>query len=253
MTAQPLHEQVALVTGASGGLGGAIAVGLANAGADVACHFQHDSDAADLVAARVRQTGQRAITIGADVTCTAEVAEMVALVVKDLGRLDILVNNAGVMDTSPFFDLDEDRWDTVIDTNLKGYFLVGQAAARVMVRAGYGRIVNVSSTRQEQAHEGNTAYAVSKGGIWMLNRVMALELAEHGIRVNSVAPGTIETDLNRDYLSDPAFRNHRISSIPVGRLGVPEDVVAAVVLLASREADFITGASLTIDGGQTIS
>lgn len=253
MTAQPLHEQVALVTGASGGLGGAIAVGLAKAGADVACHFQRDAAAANEVADQVRRTGQRAMTVGADVASSSEVAEMVALVVKDLGRLDILVNNAGVMDTAPFLDLDEDSWDTVIDINLKGYFLVGQAAARVMARAAYGRIVNVSSTRQEQAHEGNTAYAASKGGIWMLNRVMALELAEHGIRVNSVAPGTIETDLNRTYLSDPAFRNRRISSIPVGRLGVPEDVVAAVVLLASREADFITGASLMIDGGQTIS
>ncbi len=247
-----LEGRAALVTGASGGLGGAIAVGLARAGADVACHYATDADGAARVADDVRGSGRNAVIVAGDVRSPSSAGAIVDEAARGLGRLDILVNNAGVMNTTPFLDLTEEEWDGVLDTNLKGYFLVGQAAARVMVRQGYGRIVNVSSTRQEQAWPGNTAYATAKGGIWMLNRVMALELAPHGVRVNSVAPGTIETDLNRSYLSDPEFRRRRIESIPAGRLGEPEDVVAAVVLLASEAADFMVGASVMIDGGQTI-
>ena len=247
-----LEGQAALVTGASGGLGSAIAIGLARAGADVACHYGRDRAGVAQVVREIRGLGRRSIALRADVRSPRAVASLVQRVVTELGRLDILVNNAGVMDTTPFLDLSASDWDRVLDTNLKGYFLVGQAAARVMSARGYGRIVNVSSTRQEQAWPGNAAYASAKGGIWMLNRVMALELAAHGIRVNSIAPGTIETDMNTSYLSDPEFRRQRISTIPVGRLGEAKDIVAAVVLLASVEADFITGASLMIDGGQTI-
>lgn len=247
-----VEGRVALVTGASGGLGSAIALGLARAGADVACHYASDVEGATALAAKIAELGRSATTFAADVRVAAEADRLVEEVVDRYGRLDILVNNAGVMNTSKILDLSEAEWDDVIDTNLKGYFLVGRAAARVMVERGYGRIVNVSSTRQEQAWPGSGAYAAAKGGIWMLNRVMALELAPFGVRVNSVAPGTIETDLNRSYLSDPEFRRHRIEMIPVGRLGVPEDVVEAVLLLASERADFINGASLMIDGGQTI-
>jgi NAD(P)-dependent dehydrogenase (short-subunit alcohol dehydrogenase family) len=247
-----LNGRVALVTGASGGLGAAIALGLARAGADVACHYGRDAAAATAVADEIRALGRAASVHAADVRRGPEVDALVHAVVTDHGRLDVLVNNAGVMNTTNFVALSEAEWDEVLDTNLKGYFLVGRAAAQEMVTRGYGRIVNVSSTRQEQAWPGSAAYASAKGGIWMLTRVMALELAPLGIRVNSVAPGTIETDLNRSYLSDPEFRRRRIEMIPVGRLGVPEDVVDAVVLLASERADFINGASLMIDGGQTL-
>jgi NAD(P)-dependent dehydrogenase (short-subunit alcohol dehydrogenase family) len=247
-----LGGRIALVTGASGGLGTAIARALAKEGADVACHYGKDVEGAQRIADEISAMGRRAMTIHANVKDPMEARKLVEAVVSAWGGIDILVNNAGVMNSTPFLELTEEEWDTVIDTNLKGYFLVGQAAAQVMVKRGYGRIVNVSSTRQEQAWPNNAAYCVAKGGIWMLNRVMALELARTGVRVNSVAPGTIETGLNRSYLSNPEVRNERLTRIPVGRLGDPEDVAEAVVLLASEAADFIVGASLMIDGGQTI-
>lgn len=246
-----LCNRVALVTGASGGLGSAIALGLSSEGASVALHSRDEASVADLCA-RIIDGGGHAVPVTGDVRQPAQVDAMVSRAVQELGGLDILVNNAGVMNTSPFLQLRPEEWDVVIDTNLKGYFLVGQRAAREMVARGYGRIINVSSTRQVQAWPGSVAYCASKGGIAMLTRVMALELAPHGVRVNSIAPGTFLTDLNREYLADEEFQAKRIATIPAGRLGVAEDLVAATVLLASEEADFIVGASLMIDGGQTL-
>jgi NAD(P)-dependent dehydrogenase (short-subunit alcohol dehydrogenase family) len=247
-----LHDQVAVVTGASRGLGRAIALGLAREGAHVAVCYRSGQAEADEVVGEIRALGRRAIAVQVDTGARPSIEAMVATVVAEFGRIEILVNNAGVMNTTSFLDLTEAEWDKVIDTNLKGYFLTAQAVARQMVKHHYGRIVNCSSTRQEQANLGNTAYCCSKGGIYMLNRVMAVELAPHGICVNSIAPGTFETDLNRHYLSDQEFRQRRIAQIPAGRLGELEEVVGAVVFLASREASFCVGASIMIDGGQTL-
>lgn len=246
-----LEGRRALVTGASGGLGSAIAVGLARAGASVAVHAR-DEAAGEAVRDSIRAEGGTAELVTGDVTRSADVASVVEATVTCLGGLDILVNNAGIMTTTPFLDLDESEWRRVIDTNLTGYFLVGQAAARHMVGEGRGSIVNVSSTRQVQAWPGSLPYASSKGGIAMLTRSMALELAPHGVRVNSIAPGTFVTDMNRGYLTDPEFRSRRIATIPAGRYGETEEVVQAVVYLASDSASFVIGASLAIDGGQTI-
>jgi NAD(P)-dependent dehydrogenase (short-subunit alcohol dehydrogenase family) len=246
-----LSGRIALVTGASGGLGSAIAVGLAAEGAAVALHARN-ADAAGVVRRRIEEGGGRATVVTGDVRDPDEVDAMLAAAEADLGPLDILVNNAGVMSTAPFLDLSAAEWDKVLDTNLKGYFVVGQRVARGMAERRYGRIINVSSTRQVQAWPGSTAYCASKGGIAMLTRVMALELAPFGICVNSIAPGTFLTDLNRGYLSDPEFQAARIATIPAGRLGEPDDLVAATVLLASDDAAFIVGASLMIDGGQTL-
>jgi NAD(P)-dependent dehydrogenase (short-subunit alcohol dehydrogenase family) len=246
-----LRGKTALVTGASRGLGAVIAAGLAAEGASVALHGR-DSSAVATVKDRIVADGGRAISVSGDVRDPAQVDAMVTRAVEELGSVDILVNNAGVMSTAPFLELSPDEWDAVLETNLRGYFLVGQRAAREMVSRKYGRIINISSTRQVQAWPGSTAYCASKGGIAMLTRIMALELAPHGVRVNSVAPGTFLTDLNREYLSDPEFQEKRIATIPAGRLGVPEDLVAATVLLASDDADFIVGASLMVDGGQTL-
>jgi NAD(P)-dependent dehydrogenase (short-subunit alcohol dehydrogenase family) len=247
-----LAGRTALVTGASGGLGDAIGRGLAREGADVACHYSRDAEGAKNLVRAIEGLGRRAIAVQADVRAAAQAERLVGEVIAAWGRLDILVNNAGIMNSTPFIELSESEWDAVIDTNLKGYFLVGQAAARAMVPRGYGRIVNVSSARQEQGWPGNSVYCAAKGGIWMLNRVMALELVKHGIRVNSIAPGTIETDMNRDYLTDPVTGPQRLAWIPAGRFGVPEDVVEAVILLASDAADFMVGTTLVIDGGQTV-
>lgn len=246
-----LVNRAALVTGASGGLGSAIALGLAGEGAAVAVHGRN-LDAAGAVCEEIRAAGGQALAVTADVRDQSEVDSMVTRIVEEFGQLDILVNNAGVMNTASFLDLTVEDWNSVLETNLRGYFLVGQRAAREMVRRSYGRIVNISSTRQVQAWPGSTAYCASKGGIAMLNRVMALELAPHGIRVNSIAPGTFLTNMNRAYLSDADFQAERIATIPAGRLGVPDDLVAAAVLLVSDDADFIVGASLMIDGGQTL-
>lgn len=247
-----LLDQVAVVTGASRGLGKAIALGLADEGAHVAVCYYSDPREAEGVAREIEAKGRRAITIKVNTRVRAEVHAMVDRVMAEFGRIEILVNNAGIMNTASFLDLTEEEWDSVLNTNLKGYFLTAQACARHMVAAGYGRIVNVSSTRQEQANWGNTAYCSAKGGIYMLNRVMAVELAAKGICVNSIAPGTIVTDLNRHYMQDDEFRNRRISQIPVGRLGEVDEVVGATVFLASKEASFCVGASLMIDGGQTL-
>lgn len=243
-----LEDQVAVVTGGGGVLGAAIAEGLAAQGAQVVVQDLKAS-AAEATAERVLSRGGRAMSVTGDVRLGAVGVEQA---VAEFGRLDILVNNAGVMNTTPFLELTQDEWDAVVDINLKGYFLAGQRAARVMVAQRYGRIVNVSSSRQSQAWPGNSAYCAAKGGVAMLTRAMALELAPYGVRVNSIAPGTIPSGLNKEYVEDAAFRAERIARIPAGRLGTPTDVVAAVLLLVSPSADFLVGASIAVDGGQTL-
>jgi len=247
-----LHGRVAVVTGASRGLGRAIALGLAREGASIAVCYRAGQQEAQTVVETITALGGQAIAVPVDTTQRDSIEHMVHTVVAHFGKIDILINNAGIMDTTAFLDLSDAQWDAVLDTNLKGYFRTAQACARVMREHGYGRIVNVSSTRQEQANVGNTAYCTAKGGIYMLNRVMAVELAPLGICVNSIAPGTITTDLNRHYLDDEAFRARRIREIPIGRLGESDEVVGAAVFLASEEASFCVGASLMIDGGQTL-
>ena len=171
-----------------------------------------------------------------------------------LGPVDILVNNAGVLKRTPFLEIPIDEWDRILHTNLRGYFIVGQAVARRMVQHGIrGCIVNVASSSSRYASLSLSHYAASKGGATMLTRSMAYELAEHGIRVNEVNPGLIETDMNRRDLADPAWRQMRLERIPLRRIGVPDDIVGAVLFLASTDAGLMTGASVAIDGGMTIS
>ncbi len=177
---------------------------------------------------------------------------MVERAAAELDGPDVLVNCAGVMPLVEALDLSLDTWERTLAINLTAPMLAAQAAARVMAAAGGGRIVNVTSTRQQQAARGASTYCASKAGLWMLTRVLELELAPLGIRVNSVAPGTIETPLNVERLADPDARSRALSRIPAGRLGAPEDIVSVVRLLASGQADFVTGASFMIDGGQTI-
>ncbi|MCL4765020.1 MAG: 3-oxoacyl-ACP reductase FabG [Hyphomicrobiaceae bacterium] len=248
-----LAGKAVLVTGAGRGIGRAIALGVAAAGGTVAVNYHRDAASANEVAEYIRGLGREAAVIQADTRDRGQVLRMIEETEARLGGLDVLVNNAGVSAATPFLSISEEEWDRVINTNLKGYFLVAQAAANVMIRHGKGgRIINISSARQEQAWPGNAHYCASKGGIHMLTRVMALELGRHGLTVNCVSPGTILTDINRKKFSDEDFLARRIERIPVGRLGDPADVVGAVILLASNESTFINGASIMVDGGQTV-
>jgi NAD(P)-dependent dehydrogenase (short-subunit alcohol dehydrogenase family) len=248
-----LANKVALVTGGGRGNGRAIALGLAREGADVAVNYVAHPDAAQDVAREIEGLGRRAAAVRANTADAGEVARMVAEVVERFGRIDILVNNAGVLTRTPFLEIGEEEWDRILDVNLKGYFLVGQAVARRMVaRGGGGHIINVSSGNQFDASPNLAHYCASKGGVGMLTKTMALELAPHGIRVNAIAPGLIETDMNRHDIARDDFREARLARIPLRLIGRPEDLVGVAVLLASDDARLITGATFSVDGGSTL-
>jgi NAD(P)-dependent dehydrogenase (short-subunit alcohol dehydrogenase family) len=237
-----------MVTGGAGGMGRVIAARLADDGCVVAALDVRDTQEA----ARLR-SGRDITFLHVDVSSRASVEEAVAHVEAELGQLAVLVNAAGVLSRAPFLDLDDSDWERVININLRGTFLTCQAVARAMVRGqAAGRIVNISSNSQVMATPLAAHYAASKGGVAALTRSMALELAPRGITANLVCPGPTLTDMNRAAFSDPAFRAERERTVPVGRLGEPEDVAAAVAFLAAESSAFITGAALFIDGGQTL-
>lgn len=247
-----LRGKAALVTGAASGIGRAIALALAREGASVGINYTGGDELAQATAKEITDIGSNTDLFEADVRVKSEVGAMFDAFLDRFSKLDILVNNAGVMRNTPFIEVTEAEWDEVIDTNVKGYFLCGQRAARSMVGRKQGKIINISSTRQIQAWPGNSHYCTSKGAIYMLTRSMALELGPLGIRVNAVSPGTIETDLNRGTLNDPEFRQRRVERIPVGYIAQPQAITSAALFLASDEADFVNGASIMVDGGQTI-
>ena len=241
----------ALVTGASRGIGRAIALALADAGADVAV-TSRTGRAGDPVAAEIRRKGRRTLSLLLDVRHLVSIRACFDRLSSEWGALDILVNNAGTNVPRGIFDVGEEDWDLVLDTNLKGLFFVAQTAARRMVDAKKaGRIVNIASQYGLVANLERVAYAASKGGVVNLTRALALELADHQITVNAIAPTTIETDLMRSQLDDPGFRERTLRNIPLGELAKPEDVASAAVFLASPAAAMITGHTLVVDGGWT--
>jgi NAD(P)-dependent dehydrogenase (short-subunit alcohol dehydrogenase family) len=241
--------KVALVTGAGGGIGGAGAEGLAREGAAVAC-ADIDGAAAEGVASRIRAAGGRAVAFALDVRDRAAVDAAVVETVREFGSLDVLVECAGISDSASFLDLDFDKWERVIAINLTGMFHLGQAAARQMVRqGGGGSIINVTSQLAEVARPERAAYVASKGGGRSLTHAMALDLAAHGIRVNAIAPGPTLTGLTRASYDDPERRRATIAQIPLGRMGDPQDLVGAILFLASDESRWATGSTVTVDGG----
>lgn len=246
MSTLPLFGQAAVVTGAESGIGATIAIALARAGCRVAVNHPGAAARAEEVAAQARALGVDAMTVRADVRVAAEVAAMMQAAVDRFGRLDLLVNNAGVQTFKPLLDVTEDEWDLVIDTNLKGCFLCTQAAARHMKAAGRGAVINIGSGCNRVPFPSLVAYTASKGGIEMLTKVSALELAPD-IRVNCVAPGAIEVERTRRELPDYAGTFGRMT--PLRRVGYPEDIADAVVFLASDAARFITGQTIGVDGG----
>jgi NAD(P)-dependent dehydrogenase (short-subunit alcohol dehydrogenase family) len=247
-----LTGKSALVTGASGGLGQHFAEVLAAAGAKVAIAARR-RDRVEAACEDIRRKGGIAIPVQLDVTERASVDEALARSAEALGALDIVVNNAGVTATRPFLDLADEEWDRVIETNLTGTFLVAQAAARRMREQGSGgAIVNIASILGFRVTGQVSPYAASKAAIVQLTGAMALELARYGIRVNALCPGYMETDLNREFFASEAGQA-LIRRIPQRRLGRPEELDGALLLLCSEAGSYITGASIVVDGGHLVS
>lgn len=247
-----LTKKLALVTGSSRGIGREIAVALAKAGADVIVHGRTESPSALETAEQIRALGRKADVITADMHSVEQIEDLFSKIKEKYGRLDILVNNAAVLTRIPFLEITPADWDWLMETNARGYFLATQSAAKLMIPAGKGRIINVSSVSQYDAAKGRTHYCASKGAIGMLTKGAALELAEYGITVNAVLPGSIHTDFNDDVLSQPEYYERVKSSIPLGRLGKAVDIAGAVAFLASDDAEFISGAELVIDGAMSV-
>lgn len=243
-----LRDKVALVTGAGRGIGRAIAEGLAAEGARLVVNDVR-APAAEEAAAALRSTGAQAVSAPGDVSDGAQVRAMVDTAIAAYGRLDILVNNAGVETNSPFMDLNEVDFDQVLAVDLKGVFLCSQAAARAMRQTGSGVIVNITSLCGQQVWAGYAHYCAAKAGAGMLTKAMAAELAPLGIRVNAIAPGTIDTEMSRADLSAPGSADWVVQRTPAGRLGRAEDIARAAVFLASDSASYIVGEVITIDGG----
>ncbi|MFB4282536.1 MULTISPECIES: SDR family NAD(P)-dependent oxidoreductase [unclassified Nonomuraea] len=244
--------KIALVTGAARGLGRAISLALANAGADVALGLR-DAGADGGPADEIRALGRVALPLQMDMTAPGQIAEAVRQVVDRFGRIDLLVNNAGIAPGNPAEDVTEDDFDRTLQVNLKGTFLASQAAGRVMIGQGYGRIVNVGSQAGEVALPGESIYCMTKAAIAHLTRCLAVEWGPHGITVNNVAPTFIRTPGTAPALSDPAFEADVIERIAaLHRIGEPMDVAGAVLFLASPAASLVTGHTLVIDGGWTV-
>ncbi len=246
-----LAGKVALVTGATGGIGDATARELAKHGAAVAVHYHAHPDTASAMVDAILQTGGRAIAVGADVSDPEQARRMVQQTVDQLGKVDVLVNNAGIEHTGqPFFDKTEEEWDRILGVDLKGAFFCTQAAAREMAARGEGgTIINVSSVHEDLPMPGNAIYTAAKGGLRMLCRTLALELAPYQINVVNVGPGAIATPINRETLEDPERTAALLREIPLGRIGTAEEVAELIVYLASGAASYITGTTVFIDGG----
>jgi glucose 1-dehydrogenase len=247
-----LSNKTALVTGGSRGIGRAIALALAKEGANVAINYNSDNLAATKTVSEIKSLGVRSDAFQANTSSASQVHHMIDDVLNEYGAIDILVNNAGIIRRKPFLETTEEEWDLTLGTNLKGYFLTGQTVARHMKERLQGRIINIASINQVLASLNATAYSVSKAGVAMLTKQMALELAPYKINVNSIAPGLTETDLNRKDLADPEFRNRRLSRIPMSVILHPEDMAGAAVFLASDDSRFVTGTTIFVDAGTTI-
>jgi glucose 1-dehydrogenase len=245
-----LAGKVAAVTGGDQGIGRAIAEHLAREGADVAICYRTNKKGADEVVDGITATKHRAAAVQADVGKVADGQRFIEQTVAILGRVDILVNNAGLEKRADFWDVTEADFDTVLNVNLKGMFFVTQAAVRHLRQAGRpGKIINISSVHEELPFPHFASYCASKGGIKMLTRNLAIELAPSKITINSIAPGAIETPINTNLLHDPAKLKALLGNIPLGRLGKPEDVAGIASFLASEESDYITGSTFFVDGG----
>ena len=248
-----LKDKVALITGASSGIGKAIATRFAAEGAHVVVNYRPGSQAdSEAALAEAASFGPTSMPVVADVSKREDVERMMEEIIKQFGRIDIAINNAGIEIKKPFLEVTDEEWNKVIAVNLHGAYLVSQVAARQMVKQGQGgKLIFISSVHEDIPFPEYTAYCASKGGVRMLMRNLAMELAPHKINVNNIAPGAIATPINQAVLNDPIAMKDAVSEIPWGRFGRPEEVASVAVFLASNEAEYVTGSTYYIDGGLT--
>lgn len=242
-----LRGQVALVTGASAGIGAALAIALGRAGADVACHG--NTRAAEATAQAVQRAGREACALSGDLADARTPEALIRTTVERFGRIDILINNAGTIRRAPALEFSMEDWNSVLAVNLTSVFRLSQLAARGMLERGRGKIVNVASLLAFQGGVNVPAYAASKGGVAQLTKALSNEWAARGVNVNAIAPGYIRTDNTVPLQNDPTRNRQILERIPAGRWGEPEDLAGAVIFLSSRSSDYVNGQVLAIDGG----
>ena len=256
---QALQGQIALVTGASSGIGFGVAQALADAGAAVAINYHSHGEAAEELAADIRKAGGQAFAVGADVADEAQIDAMFDSVIQHFGTIDIVVANSGLQKDAPFVDMTLADWHTVMNVNLAGQFLTAQRAVREFLRReprpvsmALGKIICMSSVHELIPWAGHVNYAASKGGIQMMMKSLAQEVAPHRIRVNAIAPGAIRTPINKAARDSPQALDKLLKLVPYGRIGEPGDIGRAAVWLASDESDYVVGTTLFVDGGMSL-
>ncbi|TWU16652.1 glucose 1-dehydrogenase [Allorhodopirellula heiligendammensis] len=257
---KPLLNQTAIVTGGSSGIGEGIAKAMAAAGANVVVNFAHGRDAADSIVQSIRSDGGTAISVGADVSSEQDVLAMFSQTLEEFQSIDILIANAGIQQDAGFTEMTLDQWNKVLGVNLTGQFLCAREATKQFIKQGVrdgvscaaGKIICMSSVHQIIPWAGHVNYAASKGGVDLMMKSIAQEIAGHRIRVNSIAPGAIQTPINKPAWDNKESLDALMTLIPYGRIGVPEDIAKAAVWLASDESDYVHGTTLYVDGGMTL-
>lgn len=243
-----LENKVAIVTGGSRGIGRAIALGFAEAGADVVV-ASRTLDDLEKVVQEIEALGRRALAVQTDIAIKSDVDSMVAKTLEKFGTIDILVNNAAINIMRPIIDLRDDGWDKVMNVGLKGYYLCSQAAAKVMIEKKSGNIISITSGAAVKAAPMLGAYGISKAGVAMLTQLLAVDLARYNIRVNAIGPGMVKTGFSQPMWSNPDMLKAIESTIPLGRLAEPEEIMAVALFLASDASSYITGQTIYVDGG----
>jgi glucose 1-dehydrogenase len=248
-----LDQKVAIITGSDSGIGRAIAILFAQAGATVVVNYAHNQQKAEEVQQTIEKNNGKALVLQADVSQYQRAMGLIQQTVEHFNRLDIMVNNAGMEIHSPFLDVTEEHWDRVLNVDLKGAFFCAQAAAREMVkRKTAGRIINISSIHEDIAMPQNAPYCCAKGGLRMMTRTICQELAPYNITVNNIAPGAIHTPIDADVEADPEKMNALLAEIPLHRMGQPDEVAKLALYLASDAAAYVTGSTYVIDGGLAV-